>query len=59
MNVTAADVKRTAREWDADLCGIASADRFSDVPESYRRAGCYARRAARPPRGREGATGRE
>jgi len=36
MNATSADIKSKAREWGADLCGIASADTFSAAPASYR-----------------------
>ncbi len=36
MRVTAEDIKRKARELGAELCGIASADRFAGAPATYR-----------------------
>ncbi len=36
MSVTSVDIKAKAQELGADLCGIASADRFAGAPASYR-----------------------
>jgi epoxyqueuosine reductase len=38
MKTTSEDIRSRAREWGADLCGIAAADRFTAAPESYRPA---------------------
>lgn len=38
MDVKSADIKGKAQEWGADLCGIASADRFGVAPTGYRPA---------------------
>jgi epoxyqueuosine reductase QueG len=35
ITVPAAEIKKTAYEFGADLCGIASIDRFKDAPEGF------------------------
>jgi len=35
MTLHAADVKQTSRELGADLCGIASVDRFEQAPKGF------------------------
>jgi len=39
--VKASEVKRTVEEMGADICGIASADRFSDAPKGFRPTNIY------------------